>query len=273
MIFKQKINNIIKKNNSLLCIGLDTDLNKIPKHLLKEKDPIFTFNKAIIDSTSDLVCSYKPNIAFYEANGIGGLSSLKKTIDYLNASYPTIPIILDAKRGDIANTAKMYAKSVFEYWNADAITAFPNLGLDAIKPFLDYKDKCTIMLIKTSNPDSKVFQDILVNGEPYYSRMAKIIKEWKYDNIGIFVGATYPEELSKIRKIFPDKIFLVAGLGAQKAEIQKAVIAGIDENKEGIIFNESRSILYASHLENFAQAARIKAQETRTLINLFRNKQ
>lgn len=271
MNFSQKLENIIKKNNSLLCIGLDPDLEKVPKHLLLENDPIFAFNRAIIDGTADLVCSYKPNIAFYEAYGIKGLESLKKTIDYLKSNFKNIPIILDAKRGDIGNTAKMYAKAVFDYWKADAVTVNPILGLDSIKPFLDFKNNLTILLIKTSNPDSKMFQDININKEPYYLKVAKIISDWKYDNIGIFVGATYPYELKKIREIFPDKIFLSAGLGAQKAEVKKAVVAGVDKNKEGIIFNASRSVLYAPSLKNFVEIARIKAKETRDLINLFRS--
>lgn len=272
MNFKQKLERIIKKNNSLLCIGLDTDLEKIPKHLLVESDPIFAFNKVIIDNTANLVCSYKPNIAFYEAYGIDGLHSLKKTIDYIKYNLKDVPIILDAKRGDIGNTAKMYAKSAFDYWKVDAVTVNPILGLDSIKPFLEYKNNLTILLIKTSNPDSKMFQDICVNKEPYYLKMAKIIRGWKYENIGIFVGATYPKELELIRKIFPDKIFLSAGLGAQKAEIQKAVIAGIDNSKKGTIFNASRSIIFASSSPNFAKIARAKAQETRDLINSIRYK-
>ena len=257
MTFRQKLEKITKKNNSLLCIGLDPDLEKNPS-------PIFPFNKSIIDATNDQVCAYKPNIAFYEARGIDGLKSLKKTIDYLKSNYKDIPIILDAKRGDIGNTAKMYAKSAFEYWGADAVTVYSNLGLDSVKPFLEYKDKLTILLVKTSNPDSKMFQDLYANGVPYYLKMSEIIKKWKYDNIGIFVGATYPSELKKIRKIFPDKIFLSAGLGAQKGDIKRAVMAGIDENGEGIMYNASRSVLFSSN-------PREKAQELNELINKYRN--
>lgn len=256
MNFKQKLNNIVNKNNSLLCIGLDPDLEKIPKSILKKDNPIFEFNKEIINTTYDLVCAYKPNIAFYEACGIDGLRQLKLTIDYLQKEYPEIPIILDAKRGDIPNTAKKYAKAVFEYWNADAVTVFPNLGLDSIIPFLKYKDKLTILLIKTSNPDSKMFQDILIDDEAYYLEMARIISKWKYENIGIFVGATYPNELKKIRRILPNHIFLSAGLGAQKGEVKKAVKAGIDRNKSGIMFNAGRSIIYSKNPRN--EANRIK---------------
>ncbi|MBI2443379.1 MAG: orotidine-5'-phosphate decarboxylase, partial [Candidatus Levybacteria bacterium] len=173
MIFRDKLETIIAKNNSLLCVGLDPDLTKLPKHLLAAKDPIFEFNKAIVDATHDLVCVYKPNIAFYEAEGIDGLRQLKLTVDYIQNEYSGIPILLDAKRGDIGNTAEKYAKAVFEFWNADAVTVFPHLGLDSLTPFFEYKDKMTIVLIKTSNPDSGMFQDLTVDGEPYYLRVAE----------------------------------------------------------------------------------------------------
>lgn len=267
MTFKQKLEKITKKNNSLLCIGLDPDLEKIPKHILKANDPIFQFNKTIIDGTNDLVCAYKPNVAFYEAYGIEGLRSLEKTIEYLKAKFKNIPIILDAKRGDIDNTAKMYAKSAFDYWNADAVTAYPHLGLDSILPFLEYKDKLTILLIKTSNRDSKMFQDISIEGEPYYLKMAKIISKWQYENIGIFVGATYPKELKEIRKVLPYHIFLSAGMGAQNANMNEAVKAGINRNKSGIMFNASRRIIYVSDEKDFAKKTRDEARNLRDLIN------
>lgn len=270
MTFRQKLEKITKKNNSLLCIGLDPDLDKLPEYILKKKHPIFEFNKSIIDSTYDLVCAYKPNIAFYEGEGIKGLLQLKKTIDYLRSYFPHIPIILDAKRADIGNTAKMYAKSAFDYWNADALTVYPHLGLDSLTPFLDYKDKLIILLIKTSNPNSSMFQNLSINGKSYYLEMAKKIKTWNYPNIGIFVGATYPKELEELRKLFPNNIFLSAGLGAQKAEIKKAVKAGIDTDKSGIMFNVSRSILYVSNNKDFAEKARKEAEKTRDLINKYR---
>lgn len=270
MKFKQKLKNIIKKNNSLLCIGLDPDLEKIPTHLLRNDDPIFEFNRAIVDNTYDLVCAFKPNIAFYEAYGIEGLKSLKKTIDYLKTNYKYIPIILDAKRGDIANTARMYARSVFDYWGADAVTVYPHLGLDSLLPFLEYKDKLTILLIKTSNPDSKTFQDIRANGEPYYLKMAKIISTWKYENVGIFVGATYPRELELIRKIFPWSIFLSAGIGVQKGDIEKVVKAGIDAKESGIMFNMGRAIIYSSSAKDFADSVRFETKKIRELINKYK---
>lgn len=270
MGFKEKLNKVVEKNNSLLCVGLDTELEKIPKHLLKSSDPIFKFNKAIIDATADFVCAYKPNIAFYEAYGIDGLSQLKKTIEYLKSRYKEVPIVLDVKRADIGNTAKMYAKATFEYWQADAATVYPNLGLDSLEPFLAYKDKLSILLIRTSNPDSRMFQGLKVNGEEYYLKMAKKIKTWDFPNLGIFVGATYPSELKKIRQIFPDKIFLSAGIGAQSAEIKKAVSAGVDNVGRGIMFNASRSIIYASSSKDFAKKAGQEAEKLRDLINKFR---
>lgn len=257
MNFSQKLKSISKKNNSLLCIGLDSELEKIPKHLLKSADPIFDFNKAIIDATFDLVCSYKPNIAFYEANGIDGLKSLKKTIEYLKTNYPQIPIILDCKRADIGNTARMYAKAAFEYWDADGATVYPYLGKDAVLPFLEYKDKCTILIIKTSNPDASMFQDI---------KIAKEIKKWNFENIGLFVGATYPEELKAVRALFPNSPILTAGIGAQGAETAKAVKAGVDKNGENLICNSSREIIYASSREDFTQAARKEALRLQKLI-------
>lgn len=263
MNFQQKLNKIIKKNNSLLCGGLDPELEKIPSSFLKSKNPLFEFNKSIIDATHDLVCVYKPNIAFYEAYGIGGLKQLKQTIEYLQSNFPETPIILDAKRADIGNTARMYAKSAFEYWNADAVTVYPHLGLDSLVPFLNYENKLTILLLKTSNPDSSMFQNLLINGKPYYLEMAKKIKTWKDPNIGIFVGATYSRELGHLRKIFPESIFLSAGLGAQSAEIEKAVKAGIDRSKRGIMFNASRSIIYAKN-------PRLEAKKLKDEINKYR---
>ncbi len=210
-----------------------------------------------------MVCAYKPNIAFYEAYGIDGLKQLKQTFEYLQSNYPEIPIVLDAKRADIGNTAKMYAKSVFEYWDADAVTVYPQLGKGKILPFLEYKNKLTILLLKTSNSDSGVFQNALVKNKPYYLYLAETIKKWKYDNIGIFVGATYPKEMKDLRNLFPDRIFLSAGMGAQSAEIRKAVKAGIDNHKSGIMFNASRSIIYAKD-------PRLEAQKLKNEINKYR---
>jgi len=271
MNFLQKLKKIIKKNNSILCIGLDPEIEKLPKHLLKTEDPIFNFNKEIIDQTFNLVCAYKPNIAFYEAHGIEGLISLKKTITYLKDKYPEIPIVLDTKRADIGNTARMYAKAIFEYWQADATTVYPYLGLDSILPFLEYKNQCTILLIKTSNPDSKMFQDLKVNGEPFYIKIAKEIKKWDFPNNGVFVGATYPDELGKIRALFPNTPILTAGIGTQAAESQKAVRAGIDKDGGNLICNNSREIIYAGEDKDFAKKSAKKAEEIRNTLNKYRS--
>ena len=243
MDFANKLQKAVSKNNSLLCVGLDPDPSQGDS--FKSGHSIFKFNQQIIDQTADLVCAYKPNIAFYEAEGLEGLRALKETILYLAKNFPQIPIVFDAKRADIPNTARMYAKSAFDYWQADAVTVYPHLGLDSLKPFLEYKDKLIILLIKTSNPDSGMFQDLKTADGPYYLAMAKRIKSWQFKNIGIFAPATYPKELEELRAIFPDKIFLSAGIGAQSGKIKAAVQAGVDKAGKGIIFNSSRSIIYA----------------------------
>ena len=259
MDFQDKFKNIVSKNNSLLCVGLDPDVEKIKN----VKDPIFTFNKQIIDKTFDLVCSYKPNIAFYEAYGIKGLLELKKTITYLQKYYKQIPIILDAKRADVGNTAKMYAKSVFDYWKSDAVTVYSYLGRDSLQPFFNYKNKLIIVLLKTSNPDSEMFQNIQVDGDPYYLKVAREIEKWDCSNLGIFAGATYPDDLRAIRKIFPNKVMLSAGFGAQGANIKHAVEAGVDGDGAGIMFNASRSIIYS-------RDPRKEAQNLKDEINKYR---
>ncbi len=251
MTFKQKFEKILQENNSLVCVGLDPQAGKLPAGLNQ-----FQFNKQIIDVTHDLVCAYKPNIAFYEVAGITGLQSLKKTITYLQKNYPEIPIILDAKRGDVGSTAHMYAKAVYEYWNADAVTVFPHLGLDSLEPFLSYQDKLTILLFKTSNPDSGTFQNLDVDGTPYYLKVAQEVKSWNRDNIGIFVGATYPAEMKSLRDLFPDSIFLSAGIGAQGADLKEIVEAGVDKNGAGIMFNASRSIIFDKDPKSAAQKLR-----------------
>lgn len=258
MKFQDKLEKIITRNNSLLCIGLDPDPQKFPKYV-----SIFNFNKHIIDQTFNFVCAFKPNIAFFEAEGIRGLEQLKKTIDYLKSNYPHIPIILDAKRADIPNTAKMYAKAVFEYWQADATTVYPHLGYDSLEPFLSYENCYTFLLVKTSNPDSGTFQNLETKDGLYYLSMAQEIKKWIESNIGIFVGTTYPAEVRKLRDIFPNKVFLSAGVGAQGAQLEKSVKAGLDRHKKGIIFNASRSIIYS-------ESPRIAAQKLRDEINKYR---
>lgn len=268
---KIKFEKSIQKNNSLICLGLDPDLKKIPAHVSARKNTIFEFNKAIIGATHDFVACYKPNIAFYEAYGIDGLQQLKLTIDYIQKQLPSMPILLDAKRGDIGNTAAMYAKAVFEYWNADAVTVYPHVGKDAVEPFFKYTDKLTILLIKTSNPDSGMFQDLNVEGEPFYLAMARKITTWNYDNLALFVGATYPKVLKKVRDLFPNRFFLSAGTGAQGAELKKAIRAGVDKRGAGIVYNFSRSIIYGSNSRDFAEKARSEAEKLRDEINTYRS--
>lgn len=244
MNFQQKLNKIIKKNNSLLCIGLDPDLDKFPKHILKKKNPIFEFNKQIIDATSDLVCAYKPDIAFYEAYGIDGLKSLKKTLAYIPKD---IPIILDAKRGSIGHTAKLYAKSVYDYWNTDAVTLNIFTGKDGVDPFLKYKDRYAFLYLRSSNPSASDFQNIDVNGKPLFLVMAEKVGKWREENFGIIGPATYPEDLKILRKIFNDRYFLVPGIGAQGGDLKKTLTAGLTKNKSRLIINSSRGIIFSEN--------------------------
>ena len=270
MKFVEKLKEISQKNNSLLCVGLDTDIKKIPLFLHKEDDPVFSFNKKIIDSTSDLVCAYKPNIAFYEALEEKGWESLKKTTDYI----PTdIPIILDAKRGDIGNTAKMYATAFFEKLKVDAVTLNPYLGEDAINPFLEYDDKLSFILCLTSNKSADDFQLKEIDGRPLYQLVAEKVLEWnKKQNCGLVVGATYPEQLKKIRGIVPNLPILIPGVGAQEGDLESTVKFGTDKDGNLAIINSSRGIIYASVNEDFADAAREKAKKLKDTINLFRKK-
>lgn len=272
MVFRKKFDQIVNKRNSLLCIGLDPDLEKIPGHLLRKKDPIFEFNKEIIDATYDLVCAYKPNIAFYEAYGLDGLSQLKKTIEYLKSNYPEIPIVLDAKRGDIGNTSVMYAKAMFEFWDVDATTVNPLGGFESIEPFLKYQGRGIIVWCRSSNPTAPEFQDLRINKNSLYIIIAKKIREWSktYDNCFMFVGATWPDQLREIRKIVPKMFILVPGIGPQQGNLEKTVINGITKNKSGLMINSSRGIIYASNGNNFAEIAREKAQRLRNEINKYR---
>ncbi|MDH4222248.1 MAG: orotidine-5'-phosphate decarboxylase, partial [candidate division Zixibacteria bacterium] len=226
MKFIQKLKSASSKNNSLLCVGLDTELEKIPKFLLVEKDPIFSFNQKIIDATKDLVCAYKPNLAFYEVYGIKGLEALKKTCEYVPED---IPIILDAKRGDIGNTSKMYAKAIFEEFKADGVTLNPYLGEDSLSPFLEYEDKGCFILCLTSNAGAKDFQLLNFEGKPLYKIVAEKILNWnKKGNCGLVVGATYPEQLKEIREMAEELPILIPGVGAQKGDAEKTVKYGTD---------------------------------------------
>jgi orotidine-5'-phosphate decarboxylase len=251
----------IRKKKSFLCIGLDVDLNKIPSHLLKEEDPIFAFNKAIIDATHHLCVAYKPNTAFYEAYGIKGWQSLEKTIQYLNSNYPEIYTIADAKRGDIGNTSTMYAKAFFEDLAFDSVTVAPYMGKDSVEPFLAFKNKHTIMLALTSNEGAFDFQTKEVNGRELYKEVLETSKGWKNsENLMYVVGATKAEYFTEIRKIVPTSFLLVPGVGAQGGNLHDVCKYGLSENI-GLLINSSRGIIYASSNEDFATKAAIKAEE------------
>jgi orotidine-5'-phosphate decarboxylase len=252
----------IRRKKSFLCIGLDTDITKIPQHLLNDEDPLFAFNKEIIDATHDLVVAYKPNTAFYEAHGVKGWISLEKTINYINEKYPEIFTIADAKRGDIGNTSKMYAKAFFEDLNFDSVTVAPYMGSDSVKPFLEFKNKWVILLGLTSNQGAFDFQFIKDDeGKELNQHVMEKASEWANEEQLMFVvGATKAEYLSQIRKTIPNHFLLVPGVGAQGGSLADVVKFG--KNKDiGLLINSSRGIIYADNTENFAQVARAKATE------------
>ncbi|MBQ0736339.1 orotidine-5'-phosphate decarboxylase [Aquimarina celericrescens] len=249
----------IYKKESFLCIGLDVDLNKIPKHLLEEEDPIFEFNKTIIDATHHLAVGYKPNIAFYEAYGVKGWKSLEKTIKYINTHYPEVFTIADAKRGDIGNTSTMYAKAFFEDLAFDSITVAPYMGKDSVEPFLAFENKHTILLALTSNQGAFDFQTKDTEGKELYKHVLEISKTYKNsENLMYVVGATKAEYLSDIREIIPDSFLLVPGVGAQGGSLQEVCKYGLN-NQVGLLINSSRGIIYASDKLDYAKAAAKKA--------------
>src|SRR5680860_725075 len=260
MITSQLVEQIHLKQ-SFLCIGLDTDLEKMPQHLLDDKDPIFAFNKAIIDATHHLCVAYKPNIAFYEAYGIAGWKALEKTIAYLNENHPEIFTIADAKRGDIGNTSTRYAKAFFEDLQFDSITVAPYMGKDSVEPFLAFQDKHTILLALTSNEGAYDFQTKLIDGKEVYKQVLETSKSYKNsENLMYVVGATKAEYLKDIRKIIPDSFLLVPGIGAQGGSLEEVCKYGINENI-GLLINSSRGIIYASKEKDFAYAAASKAAD------------
>jgi len=268
----KKLNEIINKNNSLVCVGLDSAIEKIPSHLQSEKYPQFTFNKAIIDATADIVCAYKPNSAFYEARGEKGMKELKMTFDYIHCNHPDIVTILDAKRADIGNTNDGYVKYIFDYLGADCVTLHPYLGREALEPFLKRENKASIILCRTSNPGAGEFQDLTINGQPFYLKVAEQIKKvWnRNDNCMLVVGATYPEEMKKVRLLVGDMPFLVPGIGAQRGDMEKTVKAGIDKNKRGMIISSSRGIIFASKETDYAKKAAEEVEKLRNEINKYR---
>lgn len=287
---------------NFVCVGLDSDFGKIPKftyrggngHPISVPHTIVAFNRAIVEATKDIVCAYKPNIAFYEAYGAEGITALQLTIYDIRQIAPDVPVILDAKRADIGNTNKGYLKSVFDFLGADAITVHPYLGAEALKPFLDLKDKGIFVLCRTSNPGAGEFQDQAIvpsrenekrwelpsgpRGEeepthmPLYEYVARAVKyDWNTDgNCALVVGATYPDELCRIRQIVGDMPILIPGIGVQGGDLEATVKAGKDSNGEGMIINSSRGIIFASIGSDFARAARQETENLRNQINLFR---
>ncbi len=261
----------IHLKKSFLCIGLDVDMSKIPTHLLEKEDPIFEFNKAIIDVTHHLCVSYKPNTAFYEAYGLNGWKSLEKTIKYLNEKYPEIFTIADAKRGDIGNTSTMYAKAFLEDLNFDSITVAPYMGKDSVEPFLEFKNKHTIMLALTSNEGAFDFQTkIISEGKELYKTVIETSKTWKNsENLMYVVGATKAQYFAEIRQLIPDSFLLVPGIGAQGGNLQEVCKFGMNSNI-GLLINSSRGIIYASNELDFAEKASEEAlkiqQEMETIL-------
>ncbi len=254
--------NQIKRKKSFLCVGLDVDLDKIPKHLHKHEDPIFEFSKAIIDSTYPFAIAYKPNLAFFESYGLKGWNSLEKIINYINSNYPEIFTIADAKRGDIGNTSSKYAKTFFETLNFDSITVNPYMGRDSIEPFLEYENKHSILLSLTSNSGSSDFQFQLDGETPLYLSVIKKSLNWKNkDNLMYVIGATKAESLKEVREIIPNSFLLVPGIGAQGGSLSDVCRFGLNENC-GLIVNSSRQIIYSDNSIDYAK----KSAEISSLI-------
>ncbi len=259
---KKQLFENIKAKKSFLCVGLDTDIKKIPQHLLKEEDPIFSFNKAIIDATAPYCIAYKPNLAFYESMGVKGWISFEKTIKYLNENYPNHFIIADAKRGDIGNTSAMYARTFFEEMNIDSVTVAPYMGEDSVSPFLTYPNKWVILLALTSNKGSHDFQLTAdSNGERLFEKVLRQSQNWGNDeNMMYVVGATQGKMFEDIRKVAPNHFLLVPGIGAQGGSLEEVCKYGMNSTC-GLIVNSSRAIIYADSTENFAKVAGEKAKE------------
>jgi len=258
------------RNDSLVCVGLDPEVERFPPQLAGVDAPIFAFNKAIIDATHDLVCAYKPQVAHYAARGAE--EQLARTIEYVHRSYPGVPVILDAKRGDVGNTAERYALEAFERYGADAVTVNPYLGGDSLEPFLKHADKGVVILCRTSNPGARELQDLEVEGRPLYQVVAQLAaSRWNTrGNCLLVVGATYPRELAEVRALVGDMPFLVPGVGAQGGDVAQAVKSGQTAAGTGLLISSSRAILYASRGPDFADSARSATQRLRDEINLSR---
>ncbi|MEY4747581.1 MAG: orotidine-5-phosphate decarboxylase [Candidatus Parcubacteria bacterium] len=251
--------------HKFLCVGLDSDLEKIPEHLRSSgtREGIVAFNRGIVDATKDIVCAYKPNPAFYEAHGDEGWDALRETIQYINDAAPEIPVILDGKRADIGNTNDAYAASAFDHLHADALTTQPYPGYEALSAFFEREDKGIFVWCRSSNGGSGELQDLTVNGEPLYIVVARMLsRKWNgRGNCGCIAGATYPEELARVREAVGDMPILVPGIGAQGGDVEKTARAAADMKGAGMIISSSRAVIFASGGKDFAAAARAKAQE------------
>lgn len=255
-----------EKNDSLLCIGLDPTPARFPEKFKTSSRPIFDFCAEIIDATADLVCAFKPQIAYFSSSSAE--QELIDIIDWIHTNHPGIPVILDAKRGDIGSTAAHYAKEVFERFRADCVTLSPYMGKDSVEPYLEYVEKGEFVLCRTSNKGGDDFQMLDIGGVPLYIKVAEKVAEWDINGqMGLVIGATYPEELKKARATVPELTFLVPGIGAQGGDINAAVKAGMNKDKTGLVINSSRAILYASKEADFAEKARAEALRTRDAIN------
>lgn len=272
MTFTEQLANAWAKNNSLLCVGLDPDPAKFPAHMQGKPNAIFEFCAAIVDATADLVCSFKPQIAYFAAHRAE--DQLEALIEHIHTNHPGVPVVLDAKRGDIGSTAEQYAVEAFERFKADAVTINPYMGRDSVEPWLAYPDKGVILLCRTSNPGGSDLQFLNVGQEKLFERVARLVAdEWNTNGqCALVVGATFPAEIARVREIVGDIPLLVPGIGAQGGDIEATVKAGQTTNGTGLMINSSRAILYADKGEGFAQAARRVALETRDTINLYRCK-
>ena len=260
---RQQLFEQIQKKRSFLCVGLDTDIKKIPEHLMETSDPVFSFNKEIIDATVEFSVAYKPNLAFYESLGSKGWASLEKTVSYLKSKYPNTFIIADAKRGDIGNTSNLYARAFFEKLNFDAVTVAPYMGEDSVKPFMTYNNKWVILLALTSNKGASDFQFLKdeKSGDLLFESVLKASQKWgTVENMMYVVGATKAEKLKEIRQIIPDHFLLVPGVGAQGGSLQEVAQNGFN-GQCGLLVNSSRGIIYASSDSDFADKARTAARE------------
>jgi len=267
--FVHRLQDSWARNDSLVCVGLDPEIERFPEHIAAHASPIFQFNKAIVDATADLVCAYKPQFAHYAA--YEAEDQLQRTIEYIHETYPDVPVILDSKRGDVGNTAERYANEAFERYGADAVTVNPYLGGDSLEPFLKHADRGVIILCRTSNPGARDLQDLTVDaaGRRLYHVVADLAaRQWNTrGNCLLVVGATYPQELAEVRRIVGDMPLLVPGVGAQGGDVAAAVRSGQTAAGTGLIISSSRAILYASRGEDFASAARTATERLRSQIN------